>query len=86
MRTGQFIGLLDGNLVVAGDELSDVLRDLLNGAVDDDSELVTLYYGDLLNDQQARSLVAQLEDQFEAQTFELLRGGQPLYPFIISVE
>ncbi len=86
VRKGQFIGLLDGDLVVVGDVLEDVLRDLLGKAVNPDSELITLYYGDAHDEQSARALVDQLEEQFAQQTFELLQGGQPLYPFIVSVE
>lgn len=86
VRTGQYIGLLDGDLVVAGHELVDVMRDLLTQAVDDDSEIITLYYGDSFDEAQARAVVDSLEDQFEDQEFEILRGDQPLYPFIISVE
>lgn len=83
---GQYIGLLDGALVVAGDTLHDVTRDLLRKAVRDDSELISLYYGDSLDERGARALVAPLEELFPDQSFELVWGGQPLYPFIISVE
>lgn len=86
IRTGQYIGLRDGELVVAGDDLYEVLRDLLLQAVDEHSELVTLYFGDTLNEVQAQELVGRLADQFENQALELIAGNQPLYPFIISVE
>ena len=86
VQVGQYIGLLDGDLVVADSTLATVLRDLLEQAVTDDSELITLYYGESLDEPQARALVDALMDQFEDQDLELVRGGQPLYPFIISVE
>ncbi|HLV35562.1 MAG TPA: DAK2 domain-containing protein [Spirillospora sp.] len=86
VRAGQYIGLLDGDLVVAGDELPAVLYDLLNLAISDDSELVTLYYGRMLDKQQAQILVDQVSSRFPAQSFELVYGDQPLYPLIISVE
>jgi dihydroxyacetone kinase-like predicted kinase len=62
------------------------MRDLLRKAVRDESELVTLYYGDSLDERGARALIEPLEDLFPDQSFELVWGGQPLYPFIISVE
>jgi len=85
VRAGQYIGLLDGDLVVGGDELIDVMRDLLVQATDD-SELVTMIYGDTLDEAQARRLFDALREQFEDLEFELVAGNQPLYPFIISVE
>jgi DAK2 domain fusion protein YloV len=86
VRAGQYIGLLDGDLVVVADDLPTVLRDLLHLAIQDDSELVTLYYGAALDPKSAQTLVDALAEDFEDQTFELVRGDQPLYPFIISVE
>lgn len=86
VRAGQFIGLLDGNLVVAGDTLDVVLHDLLKLAAHDESELVTLYYGESLNEEAVQALVEAVADEFEDHEFEVLQGGQPLYPLIISVE
>jgi DAK2 domain fusion protein YloV len=86
VRVGQYIGLLNGDLVVAADTLLDATRDLLTKAVGEDSELVTLYYGDSLDERGARALAEPLEAAFPDQSFELVWGGQPLYPFIISVE
>lgn len=86
VRVGQYIGLLNGDLVVAANSLLDATRELLAKAVREDSELVTLYYGDLLDERGARAVVEPLETAFPDQSFELVWGGQPLYPFIISVE
>ena len=86
VRTGQYIGLLNGDLVVAGDDLADVMRDLLAQAIDDDSELVTCIYGDTVDEAAAQAVLDDLQPRFEDQEFELVAGNQPLYPFIISVE
>ena len=86
VRVGQYIGLLNGDLVIAADTLLDATHDLLTKAVREDSELVTLYYGDSLDERGARALLGPLETTFPDQSFELVWGGQPLYPFIISVE
>jgi hypothetical protein len=86
ISAGQYIGLLDGDLVVVGDDLTGVLRDLLAQATHDDSELITLYYGDSLDEERTLAMVAALADQFEDHEIEVLQGGQPLYPLIISVE
>lgn len=86
VRVGQYIGLINGDLVVAADSLPDATHALLEKAIKTSSELVTLYYGDSLDERGARALVEPLEAAFPNQSFELVWGGQPLYPFIISVE
>jgi dihydroxyacetone kinase-like predicted kinase len=86
VRAGQHIGLLDGSLVVTGESLQSVLRALLERALDEHSELVTLYYGDQLNESEALALAADVQDHFETLDVEIVAGGQPLYPLIISVE
>jgi len=86
IRAGQWIGLVDGRLCVAADELEDALCRLVCAALPEEGELVTLYYGDGLDAQRAEALAAVLEEQLGEVELELVRGDQPLYPFLISLE
>ncbi|MEQ8671663.1 MAG: DAK2 domain-containing protein [Aggregatilineales bacterium] len=86
VREGQFIGLVDGDLVLAGDDLEIIIHDLLLKAGADEIELVTLYYGAGVNEAQAQILTETLAGDFPALEFVVVAGGQPLYPYIISVE
>jgi uncharacterized protein len=86
VREGNFIGLLDGKLVVSGTELFDVVCDLLKKADAPQHELITLYYGDGLDEGQAKALVDYLSRDFSGVSFEIVAGGQPLYPYLISIE
>ncbi|NJO82490.1 MAG: hypothetical protein HC828_06475 [Blastochloris sp.] len=86
VRAGQFIGLLNDDLVTAGDRLPDVARDLLERADAPSYERITLYYGEGVNIREAKSLADEMQAAFPEQIFELIDGGQPLYPYIISVE
>ena len=86
IRVGQYIGLVEGRLCVAEDKLEDALGKLVNTALADEGELVTLYYGDELDEHGATALAASLTEQVEEAELELIRGDQPLYPFLISVE
>jgi uncharacterized protein len=83
---GHFIGLLDGNLVVTDDELFEVVCQLLHKANAAEKELITLYYGSGQDDTQAKALIDYLKNDFGSQEFEIVAGGQPLYPYLISVE
>ncbi|MCC6612198.1 MAG: DAK2 domain-containing protein [Anaerolineae bacterium] len=86
VRAGQFIGLIDDVLKVAGNDLTQVSRDLLRMADTHRYERVTLYYGEGVGESDARALVATLSDDFPDLEFEVIAGGQPLYPYIISLE
>jgi DAK2 domain fusion protein YloV len=83
---GQYIGLIDGQLQVADDTLETVAMKLLAKAGADEYELITLYYGDQVAKPQAAALVEQLSGAFAGQEFNLVYGGQPLYPYLISLE
>jgi hypothetical protein len=86
VSTGQLIGLLEGNLVVAGSDMLPVMRDLLKRANAYDFELITLYFGLDMHKDKVQTLVDDLSEDFPDQEFELVYGGQALYPFIISIE
>ena len=86
VRQGQWIGLLDDVMVVAGDEMTTLARDLLEKAEADKHERVTLYYGSEMDEKQANELADSLKERFTEQDFEVVSGGQALYPYIISVE
>jgi len=86
VSAGQYIGLVDGRLCVASDALEDALVELVQKALHNDGELVTLYYGEQVDSQCAEALASSLEESLEDVEVELVRGDQPLYPFLVSVE
>jgi hypothetical protein len=86
VTTGQYIGLIDGRLRVAADTLEIAVQQVLVKASADEYELITLYYGQGVTQDQAAGVVALLESAFPGQEFHLVYGGQPLYPYLISLE
>ena len=86
VEENQVIAMLDRELVFASDSIEDTLTGLLQQALDDESELVTMYWGDLLDESGAQDMVSAIEDKFPEIEFELVRGGQPHYHFFISIE
>jgi DAK2 domain fusion protein YloV len=86
VRAGQFIGLINDTLAAAGDDMQQVARDLLQKATADKYERITLYYGSDASEAEARQLADLLVETFKRQEFEVVYGGQALYPYIISVE
>lgn len=83
---GQPIGLLQGELVTAGQSLESVIHNLLKKASADERELITLYYGGEVTPHQAEAVAETLHTNFPKQEFAVVYGGQPLYPYIISIE
>jgi dihydroxyacetone kinase-like predicted kinase len=85
-REGQIIGLLDGDLVQAGDDLNAVVIQLLHQMQVGERELVTLYYGNGVTDDEAEALARRLRADFVGQVVEVVQGGQPHYHYILSAE
>jgi uncharacterized protein len=83
---GQIIGLADGKLVVAGDDLTAVVLDLLKHMVTAEHEIITLYYGANVTAEDARALVDTLQEHYPDQEFDVIFGGQPHYHYILSAE
>lgn len=83
---GQFIGMLDGKLVASGGDLTQIILDLLTRANANEREIVTLYYGAEQSEADTEELVTLLEETYPDLEYEIVYGGQPLYPYLISLE
>ncbi len=86
VASGQIIGLVDGALTVAGDDLSSVLRATLEHMCSHECELVTLYYGNGIQEAEARRVTDGLSAVYPDQEFEVIYGGQAHYHYILSAE
>ncbi len=81
-----FIGIVDGNIKVAGKDLDETTLSALEVADIDKAEILTLFYGDQVNLEETKGLSNTLKEHFPELEIELIHGGQPHYPYIISVE
>ncbi len=86
VREGDAIGLLEGELVVDTGSLEEAVRWLLAEANLEDCELVTLYYGEGITEELTNTLIGTLAKAYPDLEFEVVEGGQPHYPYIISIE
>ncbi len=85
-QVGQLIGLLDDKLIVAGDDMAQVMHDLIAHLDPDRYELVTLYYGAEVKPADALALAEYLTSSYDAFSFEVVPGGQPHYHYLLSAE
>ncbi|HGM3505567.1 TPA: DAK2 domain-containing protein [Clostridioides difficile] len=86
VKEGNIIGIAEGNLLSAGDYVDEVTSNLIEKLVDEDTAIITLFFGEDVTESQANELRTSLEEKFEDVDVELYYGGQPLYYYLISVE
>ncbi len=86
VREGDFIGLINGNLTVAGQNMESVIQDTLQRMGMDRYEIVTLYYGEDVTLQQAEETAKRIKRWHSHLEIEVVDGGQPYYAYIFSAE
>ena len=86
IKKKQTIGLLDGDLLAAGNNAIEVLNKILAKIDLERSEIITIYYGADTKPAQAEQVSAQIREQHPQLQVEVIRGGQPYYNYIVSIE
>jgi dihydroxyacetone kinase-like predicted kinase len=76
----------DGNIVSVGDDLHDITMETVKTAIDEDTEIVTIYFGEDVEEEVANNLAAEIEELLAFGDVEVYHGGQPLYYYLISIE
>ena len=85
IKAGQFMGILEKDIVVSVEDKIEAACRLADAMVDDESEIVTLIYGEGTSEEEAQRVAAHIEAMGSAEV-EINNGGQPVYSFILSVE
>lgn len=86
IRQGDIMGIGDKTILSVGQNISEVTKDLIDNLMDDDSELISIYYGNDIEEASAEELAKQIEEAYPDADVELNYGGQPIYYYIVSVE
>lgn len=86
VRIGDVIGISDKNIVACGETVDNVLLKTIEKMLDEDMEMVTLYYGDEVSEADANESAAKIEAQFPDVEIAVYNGGQPHYYYLLSVE
>ena len=86
IKQGDFMGLTDKTIVSVGSDLQGTAKELIESLLDENSELVSLYYGSDATKEQAEQLAEDIESTHEDVEVEVQYGGQPVYSYFISVE
>ncbi|MEW4354547.1 DAK2 domain-containing protein [Streptococcus pneumoniae] len=80
------LGMVDGKIVVSNPDIKEALSETFSKMLDTDSEIVTIYVGEEGSEDLANEISQDIMDQFEDVEVEIYQGGQPVYPYLFSVE
>ncbi|MDD7391158.1 MAG: DAK2 domain-containing protein [Lachnospiraceae bacterium] len=86
IHEGDFMGIDDHGIAAVGTELSDTALELLDSMVDEDSELISIYYGEGVVEEDAKALEDAVAGKYGDCDVELYSGNQPVYYYLMSVE
>ena len=86
IHEGDIMGIGDHGMLAVGKEVAAVAKETVEQMVDDETELISIYYGEGFTEEEAEKLAGELEEQYDYCNVEVNCGGQPIYYCIISVE
>lgn len=86
IKQGDIIGLHNGQIEFSGTSIHDVVLDMMKQIITDEDELITVYYGADVSEEDAKAIAEEIESQYSDCDVEYHNGGQPLYYYLISVE
>ena len=86
IKENDIMGIGDKVIEVVGQDVQDVTFELVKKLADEDSEIVSIFYGEDTSEEDAEKLAAKIEEEFPDVDVEVYSGGQPIYYYIVSVE
>jgi len=86
IHQGDFMGIGDKGILAVGTDLQSVAFNMVQKMMSDEFELISIYYGDVITEEQAQRLADQVQAEYNGCDVELQYGGQPIYSYIISAE
>ena len=86
IKQGDIIGLHNGKIEFSGSSIHDVVLEMMKQIITDEDELITVYYGADVSEEDAKNIAKEIENCYEDCDVEYHNGGQPLYYYLISVE
>ncbi|WP_440586807.1 DAK2 domain-containing protein [Wujia sp.] len=86
IKTGDYMGIDDAGIQAVGQDITDVVKDLIGAMADEDSELLSIYYGSDVEEEKANALVEAVQAAYPDFEVEAHAGGQPIYYYILSLE
>lgn len=86
IKKDDYMGIVDGNIVVTNPDRREAAIEMVKAMLDEDSEVVTIIYGEDGNKEEAEAIETAVSELDEDLEIEIHEGNQPVYPYLISVE
>ena len=86
IHEGDFMGIDDHGISAVGTDLKATVLELLDTMADEDSELISIYYGENVAEEDAQELTDEITEKYPDCDVELYSGNQPVYYYLLSVE
>lgn len=86
IHQGDYMGIGDAGILSVSKDMNDAVLSMLDEMIDENTELVSVYYGQDVSEDEANAMKARIEERFSSCDCELQFGGQPVYYYIISAE
>lgn len=86
IHEGDIMGIGDAGIISVGTSIEETAKDMLLQLVDEDSELISLYYGEDVSEEDAENFSAQIEELYPQLDVDTHFGGQPIYYYVLAVE
>ena len=86
IHQGDYMGIGDAGILAVGQAIETVTADMIDSMMDEDMELISIYYGQETKEEDAAALRDKVAEKYPACDVELQYGGQPIYYYIVSAE
>ena len=86
IHEGDIMGIGDSGILAVGKDLEETTKDLIANLVDEDSELISIYYGEEVSEEEAEKFAGEIEELYPDVDVDIQFGGQPIYYYVLAVE
>ena len=86
IHEGDIMGIGDSGIMAVGRGVEETTKELLSRLVDEDSELISLYYGEEVKEEDARRFIQEIGETYPDVDVDAHYGGQPIYYYVLAVE
>ena len=86
IHEGDIMGIGDSGILAVGKDLEETTKELIANLVDEDSELISIYYGDEVSEEASEKFAGEIEELYPDVDVDIQFGGQPIYYYVLAVE
>ena len=86
IHEGDIMGIGDSGILAVGKDLEETTKEMIANLVDEDSELISIYYGEEVSEEEAEKFAGEIEELYPDVDVDIQFGGQPIYYYVLAVE